>query len=187
MPIWTEDQLKAINTQDKGVIVSAAAGSGKTAVLVERTIRMLCDEEKKIPADKLLAVTFTNDAASQMKEKLSAALEKKIRENPESEWLVSQQEKLALAQITTINSFCYDFVRNHIHEFDFESGVSICDENDNKTIFDTALLQTVEELYETSPDDMAFLNDYLCLETDREIFDALQDINTFFESIPFKD
>ena len=187
MPIWTEDQLKAINTQDKGVIVSAAAGSGKTAVLVERTIRMLCDEEKKIPADKLLAVTFTNDAASQMKEKLSAALEKKIRENPESEWLVSQQEKLALAQITTINSFCYDFVRNHIHEFDFESGVSICDENDNKTIFDTALLQTVEELYETSPNDMAFLNDYLCLETDREIFDALQDINTFFESIPFKD
>lgn len=187
MPIWTEDQLKAINTQDKGVIVSAAAGSGKTAVLVERTIRMLCDEEKKIPADKLLAVTFTNDAASQMKEKLSAALEKKIRENPENEWLVSQQEKLALAQITTINSFCYDFVRNHIHEFDFESGVSICDENDNKTIFDTALLQTVEELYETEPSDMAFLNDYLCLETDREIFEALTDLNTFFESIPFKD
>lgn len=187
MPTWTEDQLKAINTQDKGVIVSAAAGSGKTAVLVERTIRMLCDEEKKIPADKLLAVTFTNDAASQMKEKLSAALEKKIRENPENEWLVSQQEKLALAQITTINSFCYDFVRNHIHEFDFESGVSICDENDNKTIFDTALLQTMEELYETEPSDMAFLNDYLCLETDREIFEALTDLNTFFESIPFKD
>ncbi len=187
MPIWTEDQLKAINTQDKGVIVSAAAGSGKTAVLVERTIRMLCNEEKKIPADKLLAVTFTNDAASQMKEKLSAALEKKIRENPENEWLVSQQEKLALAQITTINSFCYDFVRNHIHEFDFESGVSICDENDNKTIFDTALLQTVEELYETEPSEMAFLNDYLCFETDREIFEALTDLNTFFESIPFKD
>lgn len=187
MPVWTEDQLKAINTQDKGVIVSAAAGSGKTAVLVERTIRMLCDEEKKIPADKLLAVTFTNDAASQMKEKLSAALEKKIRENPESEWLVSQQEKLALAQITTINSFCYDFVRNHIHEFDFESGVSICDENDNKTIFDTALLQIIEELYETEPDDMAFLNDYLASETDREIMEALTDLNTFFESIPFKD
>lgn len=187
MPNWTEDQLKAINTQDKGVIVSAAAGSGKTAVLVERTIRMLCDAEKKIEADKLLAVTFTKDAASQMKEKLAAALEKRIRENPKNEWIVSQQEKLALAQITTINSFCYDFVRNHIHEFDFESGVSICDENENKTIFDAALLQTVEELYETDPESMKLLNDCLCEETDKAIFEALSDLNSFFESIPFKD
>ncbi|MCD7727262.1 MAG: helicase-exonuclease AddAB subunit AddA [Ruminococcus sp.] len=187
MPVWTEDQLKAINTQNKGVIVSAAAGSGKTAVLVERTIRMLCDEEKKVEADKLLAVTFTNDAASQMKEKLSAALDKKLRENPENAWISSQQQKLALAQITTINSFCYDFVRNHIHEFDFDSSVSICDENDDKTIFDTALTQTMEELYDNSPEDMAFLNEYLSGETDKEITEALTDLNTFFKSIPFKD
>ncbi|MCD8327641.1 MAG: helicase-exonuclease AddAB subunit AddA [Ruminococcus sp.] len=187
MPVWTEDQLKAINTQDKGVIVSAAAGSGKTAVLVERTIRMLCDEEKKVEADKLLAVTFTNDAASQMKEKLSAALDKKLRENPENTWISSQQQKLALAQITTINSFCYDFVRNHIHEFDFDSSVSICDENDDRTIFDTALTQTMEELYDKLPVDMAFLNEYLAGETDKEITQALTDLNRFFESIPFKD
>ena len=71
---WTKDQLKAINSKNKATIVSAAAGSGKTAVLVERTIRMLTDESLGIEADKLLAVTFTNDAANNMKEKLSTAM-----------------------------------------------------------------------------------------------------------------
>ena len=70
---WTDEQTKAIEAFGSPIIVSAAAGSGKTAVLVERTVRLLTDREKNIPADALLAVTFTNDAAAQMSEKLSAA------------------------------------------------------------------------------------------------------------------
>ncbi len=76
---WNDDQKLAIETTDKGVVVAAAAGSGKTTVLVERTIRMLADTENKLPSDKLVAVTFTNDAAGQLKRKLSEALEKKYR------------------------------------------------------------------------------------------------------------
>ena len=77
---WTEDQEKAISSYGRGVTVSAAAGSGKTAVLIERIIRLLTDKEKKISADKLLAVTFTIDAAAQMRDKLNAAFEKKLKE-----------------------------------------------------------------------------------------------------------
>lgn len=187
MPEWTSDQLDAINTKDTGVIVSAAAGSGKTAVLVERTIRMLCDEQARIEADRLLAVTFTNDAAAQMRQKLSDALSERIKANPESEWLISQQSKLALAQVTTINSFCYNFVRDHIHEFDFDGSVAICDENDDLAILSEALDSAVEFFYETRADDMEFLNGAICSSGDKEIFDAVKELHRFFESIPFKE
>lgn len=98
---WTEDQRTAIDTTDRGVVVSAAAGSGKTAVLIERTISLLADKSRNIPADRLLAVTFTVDATTQMKEKLSYAFEKKILEETDPErrkWLQSQQDRLALAK-----------------------------------------------------------------------------------------
>lgn len=188
MTEWTDDQKRAIEARGRGIIVSAAAGSGKTAVLVERTVRMLCNEEEKIPADRLLAVTFTKDAASQMKEKLSAALEKRLTEDPDNEWLISQRAKLSLATVTTINSFCYDLVRNHIHEFDFESGVTICDENDDKTILDECVSKTVNEFYESDPDAMEFLYNAVCSSSDDSgIIDAVLELHRFFLSIPFKE
>ena len=88
---WTTEQKKAIDDRDKGIIVSAAAGSGKTTVLIERMIRLLSDEKNKIPADRLLAVTFTKEAASSMKEKLSRAFDEQLRSDPENKWLLSQQ------------------------------------------------------------------------------------------------
>lgn len=183
---WTNDQKRAIETRGRGIIVSAAAGSGKTAVLVERTLRILCDENQKTPADGLLAVTFTKDAASQMKQKLFEALEKRLAHDPHNEWLISQRTRLSLATITTINSFCYDLVRNHIHEFDFESGVTICDENDDKTILDECITKTIEEFYECDPSAMEFLYNTICSSDDSGISDSVLELHRFFSSIPFK-
>ena len=103
---WTDEQLNAIRTVDKGVVVPAAAGSGKTAVLIERTVRML-ENIGQLPAEKLLAVTFTKDAAAQMKNKLRSALADRIAAEHDKErrdWLIRQQEMLALANISTISS-----------------------------------------------------------------------------------
>ena len=88
---WTKEQERAISDRGKGIIVSAAAGSGKTTVLIERMIQLLSDEKNKIPADRLLAVTFTKEAASSMKEKLSRAFDEQLRRDPENKWLLSQQ------------------------------------------------------------------------------------------------
>lgn len=139
MPNWTDEQLGAIESYGCPTIVSAAAGSGKTAVLVERTIRLLCDEKKSIPADSLLAVTFTNDAASQMREKLSAAFEQAVINNPDSAWIQKQQALIRLADICTINSFCFDMVRNNLPKTAFQSGVRIMDEKEAQMVAETAL------------------------------------------------
>lgn len=184
---WTDDQLDAINTTDKGVIVSAAAGSGKTAVLIERTIRLLCDENKKIPVEKLLAVTFTNDAASQMREKLYNAFNSKIQEEPENEWIQQQQMKLQMAKISTINSFCFDLVKNNIDMFDLSNGVRILDETESKTILSECLEEVLENNYTDNYDMMNNLNKLFCGSTDKELYDIILQIYNFSRSLPFKD
>lgn len=118
---WTKEQERAISDRGKGIIVSAAAGSGKTTVLIERMIQLLSDEKNKIPADRLLAVTFTKEAASSMKEKLSRAFDEQLRRDPENKWLLSQQNLIQLARISTINSFCLDLVKSNLHEFVFRA------------------------------------------------------------------
>ena len=126
---WTKEQERAISDRGKGIIVSAAAGSGKTTVLIERMIQLLSDEKNKIPADRLLAVTFTKEAASSMKEKLSRAFDEQLRRDPENKWLLSQQNLIQLARISTINSFCLDLVKSNLHEFDFQGGLDILDDS----------------------------------------------------------
>ena len=184
---WTDDQLSAINTTDKAVIVSAAAGSGKTAVLVERTIRLLVDEKKQIPADKLLAVTFTNDAASQMREKLNNALNLKIEEDPTNEWLQLQQMKLQNSKIATINAFCLDLVKNNIHNFDISSGVRILDETENAVILSNAIESVMEKYYATNSEMMTMLNDVFCDGDDKKLTEIILQLYNFSRSLPFKD
>ena len=182
---WTNDQQKAIETTDKGVIVSAAAGSGKTAVLIERTIRLLCDESKNISADRLLAVTFTKDATNQMKTKLAAALEKKLEENPDNVWIQKQQDNLAMAKINTINAFCLDIVKNNIHEFEFQSGIKILDEVESEVILNQAIDDAFEYFYENEPEVMSFLIDRLTDNNENGLKQILRDIYFFLRSLPF--
>lgn len=108
---WTKEQLDAIEAKDRAIVVSAAAGSGKTAVLVEKLLRILSDREDPVPADRIAVVTFTNDAAAQMKQRLTSALAAAAELEPENEWLTAQQALIPSAKISTIHSFCFSLIR----------------------------------------------------------------------------
>lgn len=187
MPNWTNDQLSAINTTDKAVIVSAAAGSGKTAVLIERTIRLLCDEKNKIPVEKLLAVTFTNDAAAQMREKLSNALNRKIELDPTNEWLQQQQMKLQMANISTINSFCFNLVKNNVDKLDISNGVRILDDTESEAIISESLEEIMEYNYAENAEMMKRLNSLFCNGDDSNLCDIILQLYHFSRSLPFKE
>ena len=161
---WTSDQERAITAYGKGVTVSAAAGSGKTAVLIERIIRLLTDKEKRIPADKLLAVTFTIDAAAQMRDKLNEAFEEKLREDPNDTWVLQQQSLVQLARISTIDSFCFDMVKDNLNKFEFTGGLKILGDAERDLIFDTAFEQAAEELCAGSPEEYAMLDNFFSVE-----------------------
>ena len=104
---FTEDQQRVIDTRNRNILVSAAAGSGKTAVLVERIIQKICDDKNPVDIDRLLIVTFTQAAAAQMRERISKAVMKKLEEQPENEHLQKQSSLIHNAQITTIDSCCF--------------------------------------------------------------------------------
>lgn len=108
---WTDEQLSAIETRDKTLLVSAAAGSGKTATLTERIIRSLLDEESPMSIDSLLVVTFTNAAAGELRAKISRALNAAVENNPENKHLKRQLYLLPSAKIRTIDSFCNEILR----------------------------------------------------------------------------
>lgn len=179
---WTEDQEKAIKSFGRGVTVSAAAGSGKTAVLIERIIRLLTDKEKKIPADKLLAVTFTIDAAAQMRDKLNAAFEKKLREDPNDTWVLQQQELVQLARISTIDSFCFDMVKENLNQFAFTGGLKILGDAERELVFDTAFEQAAEELCGDDHDTYAFIDNYFSVEKG-ELKSAVRSLYEHLQSI----
>ncbi len=111
---WTGEQLAAIEARGKTLLVSAAAGSGKTATLTERIIRRLLDKENPVTVDSLLIVTYTNAAASELRQKISVALEGAVRDNPEDEGLLRQLMMLSSAKIKTIDAFCNDVLRANV-------------------------------------------------------------------------
>ncbi len=111
---WTKEQLLAINEKGKNILVAAAAGSGKTAVLVERIINKIISE--KIDIDKILVVTFTKAASSEMKGRILDAIYKKIEEAPEDTHMQRQVNLLSKANICTIDAFCLEVVKNNFFE-----------------------------------------------------------------------
>ena len=104
MPQWTDDQQQVIDSREKNMLVSAAAGSGKTAVLVERIIQRILDEEKPIDVDRIVVVTFTKAAAAEMRERILLAINGKLEEDPGNVHLMRQATLVHNAQITTIDS-----------------------------------------------------------------------------------
>ena len=116
---WTNEQKQAIYEKENNILVAAAAGSGKTAVLVERIINKVINDN--IDIDKLLVVTFTNAAASEMRERILDAIYKKLEENPDSVNLQRQITLLNKASISTIHSFCLDVIRNNFYEIDISA------------------------------------------------------------------
>jgi ATP-dependent helicase/nuclease subunit A len=141
---WTNDQLEAITESGCNLLVSAAAGAGKTAVLVERIIRKITDEENPTDIDKLLIVTFTNAAAAEMRERIGDSIVKELDSHPDSNRLKRQIALLHKASITTIHSFCLDVIKRYYHLIDIDPDFRIADADES------ALMKTeiIEELFE---------------------------------------
>ncbi|MBU3161085.1 helicase-exonuclease AddAB subunit AddA [Clostridium frigoris] len=144
---WTEDQKKAILTRDCNILVAAAAGSGKTAVLVERIIKIVTDEDRPTDIDKLLVVTFTNAAASEMRERIAAAISKELHNHPQSKLLQRQLTLLNKSSITTIHSFCLEVIRNNFHVVDLDPNFRIADGTEAVLLKQEALEELFEDRY----------------------------------------
>lgn len=145
---WTEEQKKVIELRNRNILVSAAAGSGKTAVLVERIIRMLTDSANPMDVDRLLIVTFTEAAAAEMKERIRAAVEKALEGHPGDVHLQRQATLIHSAHITTIHSFCLSVIREHFHVIDLDPGFRIAEEGELKLLKQDVLSEVLESCYE---------------------------------------
>ena len=142
---WTKEQQQVIDLRNRNILVSAAAGSGKTAVLVERIIKKITDRNHPVDIDKLLVVTFTKAAAAEMRERIGNAIETLLEEYPEDENLRKQQTLIHNAQITTIDSFCLFVVRNHFEEIGLEPNFRIADQGEIKLLEMDVLNEVFEQ------------------------------------------
>ncbi len=173
MPEWTPEQKKAIDSRKGTVLVSAAAGSGKTAVLVERVIRRLTDKENPTSADRLLIVTFTRAATRQMRERIFKAISDELRKNPDDEHLKRQLILLPFAKISTIDSFCNDLVKENFHELDISPDYKMLEGAQLKIIENEALNRTLDELYKENSEEFSELVNILSSGTDDSAVGAL--------------
>ncbi|MDR2753825.1 MAG: UvrD-helicase domain-containing protein, partial [Oscillospiraceae bacterium] len=147
MPNWTPEQKNAIEARGGALLVSAAAGSGKTAVLVERVLRLLTDKERPCGADELLIVTFTRAAAAQMRERIDHALRKRLESEPGNHALRRQQQLLPLAQICTIDKFCIRLVQAHGAAHGLPQNTRILDESEARLLQEEAADEALEAAY----------------------------------------
>ncbi|GAB6149401.1 helicase-exonuclease AddAB subunit AddA [Clostridium novyi] len=155
---WTKEQQQAIDVHGCNLLVSAAAGSGKTAVLVERIIKMITDIKNPVDIDRLLVVTFTNAAASEMKERIGKAIGKELTKHPKSKQLQRQLTLLNRASITTIHSFCLETIRNNFHYIDLDPNFRIGDETETVLLKGEIIEGIFEDLYEPENCTQEFLN-----------------------------
>lgn len=185
---WTQEQQKVIDLRNRNILVSAAAGSGKTAVLVERIITMLTKDEPPVDVDRLLIVTFTEAAAAEMKERIRLAIEKKLMEYPDNEHLKQQATLIHNAQITTIHSFCLSVIRDHFHAIDIDPGFRIGEEGELKLLRHDVLEEVLEEKYqEGSKRFLDFASGYSTGRNDKKIEDLILKIYEFSRSYPDSD
>lgn len=181
---WTNEQLQAIQEKDSNILVAAAAGSGKTAVLVERIIHKIIDEQMDI--DKILVVTFTNAAASEMRERILEAIYKKLEENPENVHLQRQIILLNKASICTIHSFCLDVIHNHFYEIDLPSNFKIADTAEIDLLKQEVLDDLFEQKYtENDKDFIELLENYTNYRGDEALQELVLKIYKFIQSSPF--
>ena len=144
---WTKEQEDAISSRGGNLLVSAAAGSGKTAVLVERIIQLITDRENPVDADCLLVVTFTNAAAAEMRDRIGRALSREADKDPESKQLHRQMALLGRASISTIHSFCLELLRQYFYQLDLDPSFRVADENESALIQTAALEEVFEKRY----------------------------------------
>ena len=182
---WTEEQKQAIEEKGTNILVAAAAGSGKTAVLVERIIRKVIDDG--IDIDKLLVVTFTNAAASEMRERVLDAIYEKLDKDPNNENLSRQITLLNKASICTIDSFCLDIVRNNFYELEnLSPNFRIAD----TTEIDLLKQEVIEDLFEKKYEDedksfLKLIHTYTSYKDDTPLKELILKIHNYIQSNPF--
>ena len=173
---WTEEQQKVIDTHGVDVLVSAAAGSGKTAVLVARILEMVTSPVHPVDIDRLLVVTFTNAAAAEMRQRIRDALEVRAEQEADNEHLQRQLVLIHNAKITTIHSFCLQVLRSHFHLIGLDPGFRVADEAEMQLLRQDVLKEVLDEAYETEAENQEFhefLEQFSTGKDDRPVMEAV--------------
>jgi ATP-dependent helicase/nuclease subunit A len=183
---WTAEQKEAITEQGCDILVSAAAGAGKTAVLVERIINKITDPDNPVDIDRLLVMTFTNAAASEMRERIAGAITERLESTPGSQNILRQLTLLDNATITTIHSFCVDVIRSNFQLIGIDPNFRVADETESRLIKLEALNDVFEEQYENeNPNFYELLECYGGNRDDQALQDLVLDLYDFMRSIPW--
>ncbi|MFA9379847.1 MAG: helicase-exonuclease AddAB subunit AddA, partial [Acetanaerobacterium sp.] len=185
---WTPEQAQAIDARGGSLLVSAAAGSGKTAVLVERVIRRIEDPINPMSADRLVVATFSNAAAAEIRERVEAALDERLSERPDDYGLRRQQMLLAKAHIGTIHSFCLDIIRHNFQALSIPCDSRIGDENGLALLQNEACEEIIEDAYALGDDRFLELVELVSsARDDRALVQTIQRLHGFVRSHPFAD
>lgn len=183
---WTAEQKKVIELRNRNILVSAAAGSGKTAVLVERIISMITEGTHPLDVDRLLVVTFTKAAAAEMRERVSAAIEERLLADADNEHLQKQQTLLHGAQITTIDSFCMYVVRQYFHVIDLDPSFRVGEDAELLLIKSDVIGEILEKKYlEAEPEFLNFIECYAPGKSDQVLEDLILGLYEFARSYPW--
>ena len=182
---WTEDQKKVIELRNRNILVSAAAGSGKTAVLVERIIQRLLDERDPLDVDRLLIVTFTEAAAAEMKERIRDAIENALEDTPGNVHLQRQATLIHSARITTIHSFCLSVIREHFHAINLDPGFRIAEEGELKLLRQDVLEEMLESCYDEGTEAfLEFAEKFSTGRRDRQLEEVILQLYEYAGSYP---
>ena len=185
---WTENQKNAIFANNGSVLVSAAAGSGKTAVLVQKIIELITSNENPIDVDRLLVVTFTRSAAAEMKERVSLALNSLLKEDPYNQNLLRQKQLIYKANISTIDSFCIEIIREYFYALDINKDFRLTDDHELKVLENEAMESTIETFYNENTDEFKNLvKAFASPRDDKTLKDTIHKVYTFLRSHPFPD
>ena len=183
---WTPKQQEIICNRNRDLLVAAAAGSGKTAVLIEHIRSLLTDPEHPVDVDHLLVLTFTRAAAEEMRERLARALDDCLEQHPDDKRLQKQQMLLHHAHISTIDSFCMWLVKNYFHRLDLDPDFRLTDEGEEKLLRADVLDTLLEEQYlAVSPEFISFVDAYTNGKGDDSLRELILKLYTFAESAPY--
>lgn len=185
---WTKDQRAAIEYSGENILLAAAAGSGKTAVLVQRIIELISDAEKDVNINELLVLTFTDAAAREMREKIAAAIEKTLEENPEDKHLRKQKLLIHSANISTIHSFCMNLLKSNIHLTELPVNFTLCSNTEQKMLLSMALDGTLERFYGRISRDRSIeelVMGYGGIKNDRTLRETVLALFNFSKSMPY--
>lgn len=183
---WTRDQRNAFEARGGTLLVSAAAGSGKTAVLVERVLESICDEQHPVPVDRLLIATFTKAAAAEMRERIGKALSDRLQSEPNNHYLIRQKLLLPAADICTIDSFCNALVRENYHKLGISPDYRLVQGSELDVLRNEAAGNAVEQMYaEKNPAFHALAELFVSGRSDASLIENILRLYDYAQSYPF--